>query len=99
MKQKKFLLPEGGIPDRWYNILADMPHKPLPMLDPVTRQPVTVESLSGLFSRKCSEQELNLTDRWIDIPKPVLERYAYYRSTPLVRAYALEEALGTPAHI
>ncbi len=99
MKQKKFLLPEGGIPDRWYNILADMPRKPLPMLDPVTRQPVTVESLSGLFSRKCSEQELNVTDRWIDIPQPVLERYAYYRSTPLVRAYALEEALGTPAHI
>ena len=99
MKQKKFLLPEGGIPDRWYNILADMPQKPLPMLDPVTRQPVTVESLSGLFSRECSEQELNVTDRWIDIPQPVLERYAYYRSTPLVRAYALEEALGTPAHI
>ncbi len=99
MKQKKFLLPEGGIPDKWYNILADMPHKPLPMLDPVTRQPVTVESLSALFSRECSEQELNMTDRWIDIPQPVLERYAYYRSTPLVRAYALEEALGTPAHI
>lgn len=99
MKQKKFLLPEGGIPDKWYNILADMPHKPLPMLDPVTRQPVTVESLSELFSRECSEQELNMTDRWIDIPQPVLERYAYYRSTPLVRAYALEEALGTPAHI
>ena len=99
MKQKKFILPEGGIPDRWYNILADMPQKPLPMLDPVTRQPVTVESLSALFSRECSEQELNVTDRWIDIPQPVLERYAYYRSTPLVRAYALEEALGTPAHI
>ena len=99
MKQKKFLLPEGGIPDRWYNILADMPQKPLPMLDPVTRQPVTVESLSGLFSRECAMQELNMTDRWIDIPEPVLERYAYYRSTPLVRAYALEEALGTPAHI
>ena len=99
MKQKKFILPEGGIPDRWYNILADMPQKPLPMLDPVTRQPVTVESLSELFSRECSEQELNVTDRWIDIPQPVLERYAYYRSTPLVRAYALEEALGTPAHI
>ena len=99
MKQKKFILPEGSIPTRWYNILADMPQKPLPMLDPVTRQPVTVDTLSALFSRECSMQELNVTDKWIEIPQPVLERYAYYRCTPLVRAYALEEALGTPAHI
>ena len=99
MKQKKFILPEGSIPTRWYNILADMPQKPLPMLDPVTRQTVTVDTLSALFSRECSMQELNVTDKWIEIPQPVLERYAYYRCTPLVRAYALEEALGTPAHI
>ena len=99
MKPKKFILPEGSIPTRWYNILADMPQKPQPMLDPVIRQPVTVDTLSALFSRECSMQELNVTDKWIDIPQPVLERYAYYRCTPLVRAYALEEALGTPAHI
>lgn len=99
MKQKRFILPEKDIPKQWYNIQADMPVKPMPMLDPVTRQPVTVDDLSSLFSEECSRQELNQTDRWIDIPDEVLEKYAYYRTTPLVRAYGLEEALGTPAHI
>ena len=99
MKQKKFLLTESEIPTRWYNIVADMPVKPMPMLDPRTRQPVTVEDLSALFSEECSRQELNQTDRWIDIPEEVREKYTSYRCTPLVRAYGLEEALGTPAHI
>lgn len=99
MKQKRFILSEEDIPKQWYNIQADMPVKPMPMLDPVTRQPVTVDDLSSLFSEECSRQELNQTDRWIDIPDEVLEKYAYYRTTPLVRAYGLEEALGTPAHI
>lgn len=99
MKQKRFVLSEEDIPKQWYNIQADMPVKPMPMLDPVTRQPVTVDDLSSLFSEECSRQELNQTDRWIDIPDEVLEKYAYYRTTPLVRAYGLEEALGTPAHI
>ncbi len=99
MKQKKFLLNESDIPLRWYNIMADMPTKPMPMLNPQTRQPVTLEDLSSLFSEECSRQELNQTDRWIDIPEDVREKYTNYRSTPLVRAYGLEEALGTPAHI
>jgi len=99
MKQKKFILPENEIPTQWYNIMADMPVKPMPMLNPQTRQPVTVEDLSSLFSEECSRQELNQTDRWIDIPEEVRERYANYRCTPLVRAYGLESALGTPAHI
>ena len=99
MKQKKFILPENEIPSQWYNIMADMPVKPMPMLNPQTRQPVTVEDLSALFSEECSRQELNQTDRWIDIPEEVRERYANYRCTPLVRAYGLEAALGTPAHI
>ena len=99
MKQKKFILPENEIPTQWYNIMADMPVKPMPMLNPKTRQPVTVEDLSSLFSEECSRQELNQTDRWIDIPEEVRERYANYRCTPLVRAYGLEAALGTPAHI
>ena len=99
MRQKKFLLPESEIPARWYNIMADMPVKPMPMLDPQTRQPVTVEDLASLFSEECSRQELNTEDRWIDIPHEVREKYANYRCTPLVRAYGLEEALGTPAHI
>ena len=60
---------------------------------------MTVEDLSSLFSEECSRQELNQTDRWIDIPEEVRERYANYRCTPLVRAYGLESALGTPAHI
>lgn len=99
MRQKRYFLAENDIPRKWYNIVADMPVKPQPMLHPKTRQPVTVDDLSELFSRECSEQELNTTDRWIDIPEPVLEKYAYYRSTPLVRAYGLEEAIGTPARI
>lgn len=99
MKQKRFFLTESEIPRKWYNIVADMPVKPQPMLNPKTRQPVTVDDLSELFCRECSEQELNTSDRWIDIPEPVLEKYAYYRSTPLVRAYGLEQAIGTPARI
>ena len=99
MKQKRFFLPESEIPTCWYNVQADMPVKPMPMLNPQTREPVTVEELSTLFSEECSRQELNMTDRWIEIPEVVREKYAYYRSTPLVRAYGLEEALGTPAHI
>lgn len=99
MKQKRFFLAEQDIPSSWYNIMADMPVKPQPMLDPATREPVTVESLSALFSEECSRQELNMTDRWIEIPEEIREKYTYYRSTPLVRAYGLEEALGTPAKI
>lgn len=99
MKQKRFILPESEIPTQWYNIQADMPVKPLPMLNPQTRQPVTFEDLSSLFCEECSRQELNLQDSWIDIPEEVREKYTYYRCTPLVRAYGLEEALGTPAHI
>lgn len=99
MKQKKFILAENEIPRKWYNIQADMPVKPQPMLNPQTREPVTVEDLSTLFCQECSRQELNQTDRWIDIPEKVLEKYTYYRGTPLVRASGLEEALGTTAHI
>ena len=98
-KQKKFILDESELPRQWYNILADMPNKPLPPIHPATRQPLTWEDLAHIFPAECSKQELNQTDAWIDIPAPVLEKYKYYRSTPLVRAYALEETLGTPAHI
>lgn len=99
MKQKRYFLQESEIPTQWYNIQAEMVNKPSPMLDPETREPVTVESLSKLLSAESARQELNFTDAWIDIPEPVQEMYRYYRSTPLVRAYALEKALGTPAHI
>lgn len=99
MRQKRFFLTESEIPTRWYNITADMQNKPQQMLSPSTGKPVTEDELAELFSRECSRQELNTTDRWIEIPDEVREKYTYYRSTPLVRAYGLEEALGTPAHI
>ena len=98
-KHKRFLLDENQIPTQWYNILADMPNKPLPPLNPSTREPMTVEDLSHIFSEECSRQELDTEHAWIDIPEEVLDKYRYYRSTPLVRAYALEKALDTPAHI
>ena len=99
MRQKRYILPESEIPTQWYNIQADMPTKPFPMRNPKTGEPVTPEDLYTLFARELAHQELNMTDAWIDIPEPVREMYTYYRSTPLVRAYGLEEALGTPAHI
>lgn len=99
MKQKRFFLADNELPTQWYNIQADMKNKPQPMLSPKTKEPITVEELSQLISREAASQELNFSDAWIDIPEPVLEMYRYYRSTPLVRAYGLEEALGTPAHI
>lgn len=99
MKQKRFFLSEQEIPTQWYNIQADMPNKPQPMIHPGTGQPLKAEDLFPIFCEECSRQELNQTDEWIDIPEPVLEMYKYYRSTPLVRAYALEKALDTPAHI
>ena len=98
-RQKKFLLTDEQIPRKWYNILAEMPNKPLPPLNPATKEPLTWQELAHIFPTECAKQELNTTDAWIDIPEEVYERYKYYRSTPLVRAYALEKALQTPAHI
>ncbi len=98
-KQKRFFLTENEIPTRWYNIVADMKNKPLPMLNPKTKKPITLDEMTVIFNRACSEQELNTTDAWIEIPEEVRELYKNYRSTPLVRAYGLEKALDTPAHI
>lgn len=99
MKQKKFILQEHDIPKHWYNIQADMPTKPMPPLNPQTRKPLTVDDLSHIFSKECSRQELDTVNPWIPIPDEVREKYSYYRATPLVRAYALEQALGTTVHI
>ena len=98
-KQKKFILREQDMPTKWYNIQAEMPTKPMDLLNPQTREPMGVDDLAHIFSRECAKQELDKTNAWIDIPEDVQEKYSYYRSTPLVRAYALEEALGTKAHI
>ena len=86
MKQKKF-------------ILQDMPTKPMPPIHPATKQPLGVDELAHIFPRECCLQELDTEHDFIPIPEEVLEKYRFYRSTPLVRAYALEEALQTPAHI
>jgi len=98
-QQKRFILDEKDIPTQWYNIQADMPTKPLPPLHPGTHKPLKAKDLAEIFSLECSKQELDTEHAWIDIPEEVLDMYKYYRSTPLVRAYALEKALDTPAHI
>ncbi len=98
-EQKRYFLSEDEIPTQWYNIQADMPNKPLPPLNPVTRQPVRPADLYPIFAREVCHQELDQENAWIDIPEEVRDLYKYYRSTPLVRAYGLEKALGTPAHI
>lgn len=97
--KKRYILDENDIPRRWYNIQADMVNKPMPPLNPGTGEPLKAEDLYPIFSEELSRQELNQTDRWIDIPDEVREMYKFYRSTPLVRATGLEKALGTPAHI
>ena len=89
MKQKKYLLPESEIPTHYFNIQAVMPNKPLPFLNPATKQPLTPEDFYPVFVEECARQELNQTDEWIPIPEPVREQYAFYRCTPLVRAYEL----------
>ena len=98
MKTKKILLPDQMIPAQWYNIVADMPQKPLPPLDPRTRRPVTAEQMNCIFAEELVRQEFS-TERFIDIPDEVRDLYRIWRCTPLVRAYALERALDTPAKI
>ena len=79
--------------------MADMPNKPRPILNPGTKQPMKAEDLFPIFAEEVSRQELNMSDQWIDIPEEVRDKYMIYRPTPLVRAYNLEKALDTPAHI
>lgn len=96
---KKFLLQEKEIPEAWYNVVAEMPNKPRPMLNPATKRPLTAEDLFPLFSEEASRQEMNTADTWIEIPEEVRDMYKIWRPTPLVRARGLEKALDTPAHI
>jgi tryptophan synthase beta chain len=97
-EQTRFLLNESDLPKAWYNINADMPVPPAPVLNPQTLEPVTPEFLNVLFPMPLIMQEVS-TDRYIDIPEEVREIYKLYRPTPLIRARRLEKALGTPAHI
>ena len=95
----KTYLSEDELPQAWYNVRADMKQKPAPMLDPKTFKPVTVENLEKVFCRECVKQELDDTTAYIEIPGKVRDFYRMYRPSPLIRAYFLERALGTPAKI
>lgn len=95
---KKFQLTESEIPRQWYNILADMPNQPRPLLNPQTREPLKPQEMEGLFAKELVAQEFS-AERWIDIPDEVIQLYKLYRPTPLVRAYRLEKELDTPAKI
>ncbi|TLN09960.1 pyridoxal-phosphate dependent enzyme, partial [bacterium] len=94
----RFLLNDSDLPRTWYNINADSPVAPAPVLNPTTLEPVTPDFLSALFPMNIIEQEIS-TERFIDIPEEVREIYKLWRPTPLLRARRLEKALGTPAHI
>ncbi len=94
----KYLLSENDLPRFWYNINADSPVKPEPVLNPITLEPVTPDFLSVLFPSGLIEQEVSM-ERYIEIPEEVREAYRLWRPTPLIRARRYEKALGTPAHI
>jgi len=96
--QYKYLLDESQLPKAWYNINADLPTPPQPVLHPGTMQPVTPDFLAVLFPMNLILQEVS-PERWIEIPEPVREVYKLWRPTPLCRARRLERALDTPAHI
>ncbi|MDH3291842.1 MAG: TrpB-like pyridoxal phosphate-dependent enzyme [Gemmatimonadota bacterium] len=91
-------LDESDLPTQWYNINADMPMPPAPVLHPQTKEPVTPDFLGVLFPMELIQQEVS-TERYIDIPEEVRDIYKLWRPTPLHRARRLERALGTPAHI
>ncbi len=94
----KFLLSEDQIPKAWYNIAADLPVPPTPVLHPGTGQPIGPADLAPLFPMALIGQEVS-TEREIEIPEPVRDAYRLYRPSPLFRARRLEKVLDTPAHI
>ncbi|MCR5379021.1 MAG: TrpB-like pyridoxal phosphate-dependent enzyme [Fibrobacter sp.] len=95
----KTYLDENELPKAWYNVRADMKKKPAPLLNPGTGKPVTFEDLQPVFCDELIKQELDNDTRFFEIPEDILTFYKMYRPSPLVRAYFLEQALGTPAHI
>ena len=95
----KIYLEEHEMPRQWYNVRADMKKKPAPLLNPETKQPITLDELSKVFCRELAKQELDDTTAYFDIPDEIWNFYRMYRPAPLVRAYCLEEKLQTPAHI
>ncbi len=95
----RLYLNENQIPDAWYNLRADMPVLPDPLRNPATGAPAGLEDLTPVFCEELAKQELDGKTRYFDIPGPVMDIYRQYRPSPLVRAYNLEKALGTPAKI
>ncbi|MBP0973845.1 MAG: TrpB-like pyridoxal phosphate-dependent enzyme, partial [Oscillospiraceae bacterium] len=95
----KIYLEENEMPKQWYNVRADMKNKPAPLLNPGTHQPATLDELSVVFCEELAKQELDTETAYIDIPEEIIGFYKMYRPSPLVRAYCLEKALGTPAKI
>lgn len=97
-KVRKILLSEKEMPRQWYNVVADMPNKPLPPLNPVTREPIGPEALAPIFAMELIKQEVS-QERYIDIPEEVVDLYYSYRPSPLFRAYDLEKAIKTNCKI
>ena len=99
MERAMYFLDQKDMPTKWYNIQADLPEPLPPELNPITKEPATPEFMHALFPMECIMQEVNTTDRYIEIPDEVLEIYRTWRPTVLHRAYRLEKALDTPAKI
>ncbi|MDD5914230.1 MAG: TrpB-like pyridoxal phosphate-dependent enzyme [Oscillospiraceae bacterium] len=95
----KIYLSEEEMPKYWYNVRADMKNKPAPLINPETKQPMTFDELRHVFCDELVRQELDETTAYIEIPQEIRDFYKMYRPSPLVRAYCLEQKLGTPAHI
>ena len=95
----KTYLDENELPKAWYNVRADMKKKPAPLLNPGTGKPVTFEDLQPVLCDELIKQDLDNDTAYFEIPEDILTFYKMYRPSPLVRAYFLEQALGTPAHI
>ncbi len=95
----KIYLEENEMPTQWYNVRADMKTKPAPLLNPGTLKPMEYQDLRPVFCDELIKQELDNDNAYIDIPQEILDFYKMYRPAPLVRAYCLEKALGTPAKI
>ena len=95
----KIHLPEEEMPKQWYNIKSDMKEQHDPFLSPATFQPLGKEDLYPAFCQELVNQELDSTNKYVDIPEEVYSFYRMFRPSPVVRAYCLEKALGTPAKI
>ena len=95
----KIYLNESEMPKAWYNLRADMKQKPAPLLNPGTHQPMKAKELVGVFCEELIAQELDNDTAYFEIPEEIRSFYKMYRPSPLVRAYCLEEKLGTPAKI